>query len=201
MLALIAGVEAGVIARLSRALWLAPQPPIVVETPAAGDGVLVSSRSTEAAPLRLTVAPDLRWVRVTSPSSAGALGAKATAASAGTIRISSPIELKVFEGLALAGIRAGCGAQRSGGPARHRARERGSRIPFAAGPGGRSRADGIDYVAPLPGWLTIDASPWADVAIDGQVSWAHATRTAAARARRARRHVPASDSAAATVSE
>ena len=110
VLALIAGVEAGIIARLSRALWLTPQPTIVAEPTASIDGgVAVSSRSSQAGSLQLTVAPDLKWVRVTSAPSAGMLGVKSTTPPTGTIRISSPIELKVLEGSKVLGSVPGAG--------------------------------------------------------------------------------------------
>lgn len=167
-LALIGAVEAGVIVWLARALWRAPHPAIVVETAASGENVLVSSRSTEAAPLRLTVAPDLRWVRVTSPSSAGVLGGKVTFTPAGTIRISSPIELEVFEKSRLLGSVPGAGLEVPAG--RHDI----ELVNLALGYRSRQALE-VEagetvwiHVTPPPGWVTIDASPWAEVSIDGQ---------------------------------
>ncbi len=167
-LALIAAVEAGAIAWLARALWRAPHPAIVVETAASGENVLVSRRSTDAAPLRLTVAPDLRWVRVNAPSSAGVLGWKATDTRAGTIRISSPIELKVLKQARLLGSVPGADLKVPAG--RHD-------IELVNAALGYRSQQTIDveagqtvsiHVAPPPGWVTVDASPWADVSIDGQ---------------------------------
>jgi len=167
-LALIAIVEAGVIAALARALWVAPQPPVIVQTGGSGGDVLVTSRSTERAPLRLTVAPDLRWVRVTSPSAAGVLGEKVTNAPAGTVRISSPIELKVFEDSRLLGSVPGAVLKVPAG--RHDL----ELVNVALGHRSRQAVEIEDgetvsiYVAPPPGWVTVDASPWAEVSIDGQ---------------------------------
>jgi len=167
-LALIAAVEAGVIAVLARALRVAPHPAIVVETAASGEKVLVSSRSTEAAPLQLSVAPDLRWVQLASPSSAGILGGKGTNTAAGTIRISSPIELKVFEDSRLLGSVPGAGLKLPAG--RHDI----ELVNLALGYHLRQALD-VEagqtvsiHVAPPPGWVTIDAAPWAEVSIDGQ---------------------------------
>jgi hypothetical protein len=167
-LALIATLEAGVIAWLSRALWLAPQPPVVVETVPSDGTVRISSHSTEAAALRLALAPDLRSVSVTSPASTGALGATATDGGPGTIRISSPIELKVFEGARLLGSVPGAGLKVAAG--RHTI----ELVNVALGYRLRQTIDvepGATvsmYVAPPPGWVTVDASPWAEVSIDGR---------------------------------
>ena len=168
VLALIAGVEAGIIARLSRALWQAPQPAMVVGPTASVDGGLpVSSRSKEVGPLQLTVAPNLQWVRVTSPTGAGGLGSK-TAAAMGTIRIFSPIELKVLEGSKVLGSSPGAGITLPAG--RHDI----ELVNVALGYRSRQVLE-VEagqtvsiHVTPPPGSVTIDASPWAEVSIDGQ---------------------------------
>ena len=90
-LAIVAVVEAGVIAWMARAQWQASNQPIFVEEAATGDHVVVTSRSTDGAPLRLTVAPDLRWARVTPPSSNRVLGGKVSEPGPGALRISSTI--------------------------------------------------------------------------------------------------------------
>lgn len=167
-LALIAVAEAGVIAGLARAVWRAPHPAIAVETSASGENVLVSSRSTDAAPLRLVVAPDMRWVRVTSPSSEAAFGAKGASPADGTIRISSPIELKVFEQSRLVGFVPGAPLKLSAG--RHEI----ELVNVALGYRLRQALDVEPgqslslHVAPPHGWVTVDAAPWAEVTIDGQ---------------------------------
>jgi len=167
-LALVAAVEAGVIVWLARALWLAPRPAVVVETAAPGDTAPVSSGAATSAPLKVTVAPDLRWVRVTSPSSDAFLGGKIKQTAAGTIRISSPIELKVFEQSRRLGSVPGADIKLAAG--RHE-------IELVNEALGYRLRQAIDveagqavsvHVAPPHGWVTVDAAPWADVSIDGQ---------------------------------
>lgn len=167
-LALIAAVEAGVIVGLARARWLAPRPPIAVEATASGDNVLVSSQWPKAAPLGVTVSPDLRWVRVASRSSAEIFGEKVTNPPAATIRISSPIELKVFEDSRLLGSVPGAGLRIP--PGRHDI----ELVNLALGYRLRQVFE-VDagetvsiQVAPPAGWVTVDASPWAEVWIDAQ---------------------------------
>ena len=168
VLALIAGVEAGIIARLSRALWQSPQSTIVAEPTASVDGgVPVSSRSSQPGALQLTVAPDLKWVRVTSAPSAGVVGGKSTTPPTGTIRISSPIELKILEGSKVLAVPA-VGLNVPAG--RHDI----ELVNVALGYRLRQVLE-VEagqtlsiHVTPPPGSVTIDASPWAEVSIDGQ---------------------------------
>jgi hypothetical protein len=168
-LALIAIGETAIIGVMARALWFRPQPPISVETAASGENVLVSSRSKDAPPIRLAVAPDLRWVRVTTPSERPLAG-KATDGPSGTVRISSPIELKVFEHSRLLGSIPGDGLRLAAG--RHD-------IELVNGPLGYHLRQSVDveagetvsiHVAPPDGSVTIDASPWAEVTIDGRAA-------------------------------
>jgi hypothetical protein len=167
-LVLLVAMEAGVIAWLGSALWLAPPPAIAVETTPSGGSVSVSTRSTEAAPLRLTAAPDLRWVNVTSPSQAGLLGGGANALT-GSLRISSPIPLKVFEKSRQLGAVPGGDLKIPAGlhdielvnPALgYRLQQS---IEVEAG-----QTVSI-HVAPPVGWVTIYAVPTAEVLIGGQV--------------------------------
>jgi hypothetical protein len=167
-LALIAVVEAGVIAALARALWVAPDQAIVVETAAAGENVLVSSRSTEATPLRLTTAPDLRWVRVSSQSPIGILAGNVANTQAGTIRIWSPIKLKVFERSRQLGSVPGTDLKLPAG---------GHDIELVNLALGYRLKQSVEveagqtvsiHVAPPHGWVTVYAVPTAEVSIDGQ---------------------------------
>jgi len=167
-LSLIAIGEAGVIAVLARALWLAQNPAIAVTAAGPPGELLVSSRSAEASPLRLTVAPDLSWVRVTSASSAGVLGEKTSTSATGSMQISSPIPLKVFEQSRLLGTAPGADLKLKAGP--HDI----ELVNLAAGyrirqivqiePGQTLSI----HVAPPHGWLTAYATPEADVLIDGE---------------------------------
>jgi serine/threonine-protein kinase len=167
-LALVAAVEAGIIGALARALWLTPRPALVVDTTPAGDNVVVSSASSDVPPLRVAVAPDLRWVRITTPSSTGVLGGKLTSIATGMVLISSPIELKVLEGSRVLGSIPGGGIKLPAG--RHE-------IALVNETLGYRLQQSVDIeggqtlslqVAPPPGMVTIDAVPWADLTIDGQ---------------------------------
>ena len=168
-LALIAVVEAGVIAWQVRARWLAPDQPLVVETTASGESVVLPNGSAEQGALAISVAPDLRWVRVTEPST-DALGTKAPTSSPGAIRISTPIALKVFEGTRLLGSVPGADLKLAAG--RHDLAlvnaELGYRLQHVLNvEAGQTIAL---HVAPQHGWVTIDATPWAEVAIDGRAA-------------------------------
>jgi hypothetical protein len=167
-LVLMVAAEAGVIAWLTHTLWLAPRPPVIVESTPSGENVVVTSQSIGSAPLVLTVAPDLQWVRVTSPASDTIPGAANARPVAGVIRISSPIALKVFEGSRLLGSVPGADLKLAAG--RHE-------IALVNEPLGYRLQQGIEigagetvaiHVTPPPGLVTVDASPWAEVSIDGQ---------------------------------
>jgi hypothetical protein len=166
--ALIAIVEAGVIAMLLRAVWLVPRPPIAVEATASGDNVLISSHWPKTAPLGVTVSPDLRWVRVVSRSPAGLFSEKPTNTPAATIRISSPIELRVFEDSRLLGSVPGAGFKIA--PGRHDIELVNPALGYRLRQALEVEAGETVsiQVAPPAGWVTIDASPWAEVSIDGQ---------------------------------
>jgi len=162
-------MEAGVIAWLASALWLAPPPAIGVETAASGESVRVSTSSTESTPLRLTAAPDLRWVSVTSPSQAGVLG-NVTKTQTGSLRISSPIPLKVFAGSRQLGSVPGADLRITAGL--HDIELVNQALGYRL-----QRSIEVEagqtvsiHVAPAPGWVTIYSVPAADVLIDGQAA-------------------------------
>jgi hypothetical protein len=167
-LALIAAVEAGIIGGLARALWLTPSPALVVEGKPSGDNVVVSTASAEAPPMGIAVGPDLRWVRVATPSAAGVLGGKMTTLLTGTLSISSPIELKVMEGARTLGTVPGAALKL--GVGRHELELVNELLNYRLKQsvevdGGQTLAL---HVTPTPGMVTIDAAPWAEVSIDGQ---------------------------------
>lgn len=160
--------QAIAIALLARAVWLAPATPMVLETDASGGNVVVTSRQTAADPLQLAVAPDLGWVRVTSPSTEASAAGAAGQGSAGVLRVSSPIAFTVVEGEQTLGSVPGADIRLPAG--RHE-------IEFVnAALGYRSRqvlhveaGQTLSvHVAPPRGLVTIDASPWAEVAVDGR---------------------------------
>jgi hypothetical protein len=167
-LALVAVAEAGVIAWLAHAMWFGPRPAIVVEAAASGENVVVTSDATMPARLGLTVAPDLRWVRVSTASSDPVPGGTLTDAPAGTIRISSPFPLKVFEGARVLGSVPGADLKVAAG--RHDLELVNASLGFRLRQALEVEAGQAVsvHVAPQHGWVTIDASPFAEVLIDGQ---------------------------------
>jgi hypothetical protein len=166
-LAAIAAVEALVIVGLAYALWGSPPPPMVVEAAASGNNILVS-RHADSAPLRVETAPDLGWVRVTSTSAAALTGAPETETS-GSIRISSPISLKVLEGSRQVGSVPGADLKLA--PGRHDLvlvnAALGYQLPqrLDVRPGESVSI----HVAPAQGSVTLYAVPSAEVSIDGHV--------------------------------
>lgn len=167
-LVLIVIVQAGVIAWLGRAQWLHRQQALVVETLASGEHVVVSNGTTVPAALRLSVAPDLRWTVVSSPSPDRVFGSKSIDKQPGTLQISSPIELQVLEGSRRLGSVPGGDLRLA--PGRHEIELVNAALGFRilqtieVEPGGSVSM----HLAPPHGWVTIDATPWAEVSIDGQ---------------------------------
>ena len=167
-LVLIIAVQAGVIALMARALWFAPAPAIAVQQDASGENVLVSNKPAESTPLRLSAAPDLSWVSVTSPSVAGVVGAKGANSRIGTIKISSPVDLKVVENTRQIGSVPGSDLKVQ--PGRHE-------IELVNAALGYRLKQSIEieagqtvsiHVAPAQGWVNVFAVPAAEVSIDGQ---------------------------------
>jgi hypothetical protein len=164
---LVALVQAAALLWLARAVWFTPQPPVIVTTDPSGASVAIDSPSAGPAPIRLASAPDLGWVRVTTPGAAGVLGSRA-ADGAGTVRISSPIPLKVLEGSRVLGSVPGADLELDAG--RHEI----DLVNDALGYRSRQALDVEPgqsvtiHVAPPHGFVTIDASPWADVTLDGK---------------------------------
>jgi serine/threonine protein kinase len=165
-LAVVAVVEAGVIGWLARATWLAPTPAIVAESTASGENVIATGGAPKDVSLSIAVAPDLTWTRVISPSADKIFGAKP--ADTGAIRISAPIDLRVFEGTRLLGSTAGGDIKLSAG--RHE-------IALVNTALGYRLVQMLDveagqtmslHIAPPHGMVNIDASPWAEVSIDGR---------------------------------
>jgi hypothetical protein len=165
-LAVLALAEGGVIGWMVGAGWMASRPAIVAETTASGENLLTKVGPAKAASLGLAVAPDLSWARVTSPPPDGSAGTKPT--DPGIIRISAPIQLKVFEDSRLLGSVPGGDIKLAAG--RHE-------IAFVNAALGYRLVQTVDvepgqtltfHIARPHGMITIDASPWADISIDGR---------------------------------
>ena len=167
-LVLVALVQAGAILWLARAVWFTPQPPVIVSADPSGADVSIESRSAGPAPIRLAAAPDFGWVRVTRPEADGVLGSQAAAGGTGTIRISSPIPLRVLEGSRALGSVPGADLTLDAG--RHEI----ELVNEALGYRSRQALDVEPgqavtiHLAPPNGFVTIDASPWAEVTLDGK---------------------------------
>jgi hypothetical protein len=169
VLALVAVVEAGAIAWMGRALWRISGATVTVESTASGENALVAHGPKQPAPLQIAVAPDLRWMRVGSPAPDGILGMKLKSTASGTLQISSPIQLKVLEGSRVVGSVPGSDLKLSVG--RHE-------LELVNESLGYRLKQTVDvepgqtlaiHVSPPFGWITIDATPWAEASIDGQV--------------------------------
>jgi hypothetical protein len=168
-LAMLSAGEAVVIAGLVYREWFTPPQPIVVETTESGADVVVEGRSTAGSPLRLTVAPDMRWVRVVgSTPSAKAAAGKSGQKAPGSIQVSSPIDVQIFENDRLIG--SAPGGRLEVAPGRHDLQI----VNLALGYELRQTMD-VEagqtvslYVAPADGWVSLDASPWAEVSVDGK---------------------------------
>jgi hypothetical protein len=167
-LVLIAVVEGGVIAWLARALWLAPPPAMAVQTVAPGENAVITNRPSATAPLRLTTAPDLQWVRVTSAAAPGMQGAAAAATAPGIIRIASPIKLRVLEGSRQLGTVPGADLRLAAG--RHDIELVNVALGYSLKQSLEVEAGQtvVIHVAPPQGRLTLYAVPPADVSVDGQ---------------------------------
>ena len=168
-LAMLSAGEAVVIAGLVYREWFTPPAPIVVETTESGADVVVEGRSAIGSPLRLTVAPDMRWVRVVdSTPSAKAAGAKTGQKAPGSIQVSSPIDVQIFENDRLIG--SAPGGRLEVAPGRHDLQI----VNLALGYELRQKLD-VEagqtvslYVAPADGWVNLEASPGAEVSVDGK---------------------------------
>jgi hypothetical protein len=167
-LVLVVLAQAGAILWLAGTLWFTPQPPVNVRADPSGVDVSIESPSPGPAPMRLATAPDLGWVRVTTPAVDGVLGRAAGGSGTGTIRISSPIPLQVLDGARVLGSVPGADLQLEAG--RHEI----ELVNDALGYRSRQAVEvepgqGVTiHVAPPHGLVTIDASPWADVTLDGK---------------------------------
>ncbi|HJR58367.1 MAG TPA: PEGA domain-containing protein [Vicinamibacterales bacterium] len=167
-LVLLVAVEAGVIVWLAHALWFSPRAAISVETAGSGESVVVSSNSTEATPLRFTAAPDMHWVSVTSQPAAGLVGGKVKETQAGIIRITSPIQLQVFEASRQLGSVPGADLRVP--PGRHDIALVNAALGYRLEQSlevGAGQTVSI-HIAPPHGFVTAYAVPTAEVSIDGQ---------------------------------
>jgi hypothetical protein len=168
-LALIALIEAGAIAWMGRALWRLTRAAVTVESTATGEHVLVTHGPKLPAPLQVALAPDLKWIRTTSPPPDGILGMKLLKpATTGTVQITSPIALKVFEGSRVVGTVPGTDLRLTVG--RHELDLVNEAFEFRLKQafdleGGQALAI---LVAPPYGWVTIDSTPSAEASIDGE---------------------------------
>lgn len=164
VLAVVAALEAFALLSMARALWGAPTPPVAVQSTASGDQVIASS-SPAAKALGVTFAPDLSWVRISSPA---ATDVKGTTSSDGLLRVSSPIELKILKDSKLLGTVPSAGLKLPAG--RHN-------LELVNPTLGYRLTQTVDisagqtlsiHVAPEHGWVVFNSTPPADVLINGE---------------------------------
>jgi PEGA domain len=191
-LTLLAAAEGGVIAALLYRGWPAPHQSIVVETADPGASVVVDGRSVGVTPLQLTVGTGTTSIRIasagrgpantgdraTSGATRGVPGKNDTPASdraasrtpqrTAGIRLTSPIDVEVFDGNHLVG--SGPGKPLSLTPGRHEL----SLVNTSVGYRGRRTVDvkagqvvNVE-VSPPAGRVSINAVPWAEVSVDGK---------------------------------
>jgi hypothetical protein len=191
-LAVVVIVEAIVIARL--AFRPAAAPPadaaVVIESPNAGDTVLLDGKPVGATPLRLTVTPGTRAIRLVRGAGAVAAPQPVVAAArstespdnerrtltelqqaaaqqrSGGVRISSPIELKVLEGDRVLGSTADGPIVTTAGV--HQLDLMNTTLGYRTHQTVTIRAGSMAALAITPpmGRISVNAEPWAQVSID-----------------------------------
>ena len=193
-LAVVALVEGVVISQLVAKTEPAPTTavdvPLTIDSPSAGDRVLVDGREVGVTPLKLTVGSNVRSIRViaresaTAPAPAAAMAAAptpgdpktaaalATAAQrqrSGGLRLSTPIELQVLEGERVLGTSADGPIVASAGV--HQLDFINAAIGFRSRQTVTIKAGEIIplKVQPPDGRVSINAQPWAQVWIDGNL--------------------------------
>ena len=192
-LALVAVAEAGWIGRveLTRpAVSPTPPVPVVVDSVAGGDAVIVDGREVGVTPLTLALTPSTRSIRVrTRPAvdlaapaeaappvarpvdatAAAALSLAASRERRGGLRVSSPIELQVLEGERVLGSSADGPVVTTGG--RHE-------LDFVNSTFGYRSHQTVDIkagqivplkISPPDGRVSVNAVPWAQVSINGRL--------------------------------
>jgi hypothetical protein len=187
--ALLAAAEAAVIGYLILAPSTTPtrEMPVVVDSPQPGAEVLVDGRRAGVTPLMLQVGSATHSIQVldrkplrkkigdTSELRAGrdVRTANAQPAASGSqpiggVKLSSPIELTVFEGEKLLGSSKGGPILVS--PGRHEMDLVNAAVGYAARHVVEVAAGEVRtlVVAPANGEVSINASPWAEVSIDGR---------------------------------
>jgi len=190
-LGIVAIAEGAVIARLATQPRAVPaaDTAVVIESPEAGDTVLLDGKPVGTTPLKLTVSPRTRAIRLirtaaTIPAVALAAAAKpveqaeadartlaalqeaATHQRSGGVRFSSPIELKVLEGDRVLGSTADGPIVTTAGT--HQLDLMNTALGYRVHQAVTIRAGALTplTITPPMGRLSINAEPWAQVTID-----------------------------------
>jgi hypothetical protein len=170
--------------------------PIVIDSPERGSVVLVNDREAGITPFEVKVGSDVRSIRVvnrsgsaqtaaavaavaeqpvepalkTDPKTAQAIAQAAARQRSGGLRLSSPIELKVFEGERVLGSSADGPIVATAGA--HELELVNAALGFRSHQRITIKAGQIVSLAVSPpdGRLSINASPWAQVLIDGKAA-------------------------------
>jgi hypothetical protein len=187
-LAVVALVEAGLIS------WLLMTRPglnaaVVIESPAAGDTVLIDGKPVGTTPLKLTVTPGMRAIRLVSPPARQGAPVRAAAATpaavqavnrritadppdallqqrSGGVRIASPIELTVLEGERVLGSTSGGPIVTT--PGVHELDLMNTALGYHIRQTVTVRTGALIPLAVTPpmGRISVNAEPWAQISID-----------------------------------
>jgi hypothetical protein len=191
--AFLAFAEAAIIAGLLNRPDPAPVPvpiPVTIDSPVAGDVVMVDGRQVGVTPFNLDVVTSMRSIRVhsldrlqaaappaapapapaeTESPAAGAIAAAATRQRPGGLRVSSSIELQVLEGERVLGSSADGPIVASAGT--HQLDFINNALGFRSRQTVEIKAGEIVglTIRPPDGRMSINAQPWAQVWIDGKL--------------------------------
>lgn len=187
-------VIAGLVATRPSSVAAAPLPPVLVDSPQAGDTIFIDGREAGVTPFQLKVGPDVHTIRIVSravappvidvrqPDTAvlpaskvdtktdSELAQAGARQKSGGLRLSSPIELKVLEGDRVLGSSADGPIVTTAGV--HELELINASVGFRSRQSVTIKAGQIVSLAVVPpeGRLSINAAPWAQVWIDGNAA-------------------------------
>jgi hypothetical protein len=164
-LAIVALVQAAILVWLAASAWLSAPPEFGMQPGASQEHVLTRNGQPSTHPAAIAVGPEFSWLRVTTPPAIGVTPSKPEDA---TLRISSPMPLKVMKGSKTLGSIPG--AELKLAPGRHEIELVNEAVEYRLAQaievvGGESI---LLQVAPRPGTITLEAAVGTEVTIDGR---------------------------------